>query len=253
MKNLILLFALTVLCFACTETLDKPLNKKDLPEVVEILNSDMNYTPMERKYVVDNLTSQMGFIEMASAAVDMTGSEMPTFRTMIMDLSHDYDSIKTAKLTIKENNKKLDRVIEMASADAISIDEYKAYLTFNLRFNNEFEKDILYAIVNYKYVDKYDSEYFDKNLKITDQVANNFEGEAEVSAREEYNDVSKFLYQKMPIRARKELRDQLGAKKADEKVKKDFLMEGLQFKTVGVVFKDKTELTYQNADWEYMD
>ena len=49
---------------------------------------------------------------------------------------------------------------------------------------NQFEKEILYIILNYKYVNKYDSEFFDEKTKLTDEVAGDFKGELEVSTTE---------------------------------------------------------------------
>lgn len=122
-----------------------------------------------------------------------------------------------------------------------------------LKFNNQFDKEILYIILNYKYVNKYDSQFFDKKTKLTDEVAGDFKGELEISTTEKYNDVAEFMYTKVPTQARKALKDELGVEKANKKMQHDFLMKGLKLKTLGIVFKDKTELVKQDADWNYLD
>lgn len=61
------------------------------------------------------------------------------------------------------------------------------------------------------------------------------------------------MYTKVPVRAKKALRDELGEEKANKKVKHDFLMEGLKLETLRIVFKDKSELVKQDADWEYLE
>jgi hypothetical protein len=110
-----------------------------------------------------------------------------------------------------------------------------------LKFNNDFKKEILYIILNYKYQDKYDSKYFDEKAKLTDQVAVDFKGEKEISTTVQYNSVAEFMNTKVPERARKELRDQLGEKEADRKVKQDFLMAGFKVSVLGIIFQDMSE------------
>jgi hypothetical protein len=132
------------------------------------------------------------------------------------------------------------------------MDKYKGYLSMTLGFNNQFDKEILYVILNYKYVNKYDSEFFDEKSKLTDEVAGDFKGEVEISTKEEYNSVADFMYTKVPVQAKQALRDELGEEKANKKVKKEFLMEGLKVSVLGIVFKDKSELAKQNADWNYL-
>lgn len=105
---------------------------------------------------------------------------------------------------------------------------------------------------NYKYVNKYDSKFFEKKTKLTDEIAGDFKGELKVST-EEYNDVAEFMYSEVPIRASQALRDELGEEKANKKVQLDFLMEGLKLETLGIVFKDKSELFLQDAEWEYLE
>jgi hypothetical protein len=252
MKKTTLTLLIITTLFSCTETLDKPLSKDDFEKVKEIINTDESYSPLKRKYIIDNLSMQLGFAELGKA-MKMDESKIPTFREQITDLSTDYDSIKTAKLEIRANNEKLNNFVELIDVNTISIDKYKGYLTMKLKFNNDFDKDILYVILNYKYQDKYDSKYFDEKAKLTDQVAGDFKGEKEISTTEQYNSVAEFMYTKVPERARKELRDQLGEKEADKKVKQDFLMAGFKVSITGIVFQDKSELTFRDGDWEYLD
>ncbi len=247
------IFAIAILIMtSCTNTLDKPLNKEDFEKVKETIQSDNNYSPMKKKYLIDNLSMQLGFAELGKA-MNMDKSNIPTFRKQIDELAVDYDSIRTVKLEIRENNKKLEQFVSLKDANTISMDKYKGYLTMTLDFNNQFDKEILYIVLNYKYVNKYDSEFFNEKSKLTDEVAKDFRGTIEISTKEEYNSVADFMYTKVPVQARKELRDQLGKDEADKKVKKDFLMEGLKVSALGIVFKDKSELVYQNGDWEYLE
>lgn len=237
---------------SCTNTLDKPLNKEDFEKVKETIQTDNNYSPMKKKYILNNLSMQLGFAELGKA-MNMDKANIPTFRTQIDELVADYDSIKSAKLEIRANNNKLENFVSLKDANTIALDKYKGYLSMTLDFNNQFDKEILYIILNYKYVNKYDSEFFNEKSKLTDEVAGDFNGEVEISTKEEYNSVTDFIWSKVPVQARKELRDQLGKEEADKKVQKDFLMEGLKVSASGIVFKDKTELIYQNADWEYLE
>ena len=121
-----------------------------------------------------------------------------------------------------------------------------------LKFKKKKKKPILYAIINYKYVNKYDSEFFDEKVKLTDEVAKDFKEEVEVTTTEQYNDVAEFMYKKVPVQASLKLRNEMGTKAANEKVERDFLMEGLKIETLGIVFQDKSELTVQDEEWEYL-
>lgn len=246
------LFAATLLLISCTNTLDKKLNKEDFDQVKEEINSNEQYSEMKKKYVIDNLSMQLGFAELGKA-MNMEDEKMPTFREQIDELTTDFDSIRTAKLEIRENNERLENFVTLKDANTISIDKYKGYLSMTLDFNNQFDKEILYIILNYKYVNKYDTEFFDEKSKLTDEVAEDFKGEVEISTKEEYNSVADFMYTKVPVQAKKTLRDELGEEEANKKVKKEFLMEGLKVSTLGIVFKDKSELVYQDADWEYLE
>ena len=237
---------------SCTSTLDKKLNKEDFDQVKQEINSNDKDSDMKKKYLIDNLEMQLGFAELGKA-MKMDESKMPTFREQINELTTDFDSIRTAKLKIRESNKKLEDFVTLKDANTVSIDKYKGYLSMTLDFNNQFDKEILYIILNYKYVNKYDSEFFDEKSKLTDEVAGDFKGEVEISTKEEYNSVADFMYTKVPVQAKQALRDELGEEKANKKVKKEFLMEGLKVSVLGIVFKDKSELIQQDAEWEYLE
>lgn len=251
-KTYYLLLAALVLFTGCTATLDKQINGEDLEEVKTIINSDENYSELKKKYITDNLSTILGFLELGQS---LTGknAELPSFREEIESYSLKYDSIRTVKLNIRENNNKLANFLLISDANAFPRSKYKGSLFMTLDFNNQFEKEILYIIFEYKYVNKYDSEFFSEKTKLTDEIAKDFKESVEIGFREEYNNVASFLYTKMPVTAKKELIKELGEKKANEKVKKDFLLEGLKVSTLGIVFTDKTELMYQNADWEYLE
>jgi hypothetical protein len=243
---------------SCSNPMNKPMNIEDFEKVKEEISADKSYSPMKSKYIIDNLSEQLGYIETGKTVViamgeDMDESKILTFREEISELTVSFDSIRYAKIEIAENNKKLENFIELIDANTFSIDKYNGYLNMKLKFNNQFEKEILYIILNYKYVNKYDSKFFEEKTKLTDEVAGNFKGEIEVSTTEKYNDVAAFMYKEVPIQAIKALRDELGEEQADKIVQRDFLMEGLKLNTLRIVFKDKSELVQQNAEWEYLE
>jgi hypothetical protein len=247
-----ILIATTLFITSCTKTLDKSLNKEDFNEVKQTINSDESKSAMKKKYVIDNLSTIIELAELGKA-MEMEKSLIPTFREQISDLSNDFDSIRIAKNKIRENNKKLKEFISLIDVNTVCIDKYKGYLSMTLDFNNQFEKEILYIVLNYKYVNKYDSEFFNEKTKLTDEVAGEFKGELKVSTTETYNDVAEFMYTKVPEQASKALRDELGVEEANKKVKHEFLMEGMKIETLAIIFKDKTELIREEADWEYLE
>lgn len=253
LKSIILTGLLVSLIFSsCKNTFNKPLNKDDFEKVKELLNDDMTLKPMKKKYIIDNLSMYLGFSDLGKAVVGEQ-AEMKTYGEYIDDFKTDYDSIETQMLSNIENNNKLREFITLIDAKTTSNNEYKGYLTMKLKFKNEFEKQILYALINYKYINKYDTEFFDEIVKLTDEVAKDFKGELEITTTEEYNDVAEFMYKEVPVQASLELRKEMGTKAANEKVEHDFLMDGLKIETIGLVFTDKTELTLQNEEWEYLE
>lgn len=198
------------------------------------------------------MSTYLGFSELGKAIAG-ENIEVKTYREYIEELNTDFDSTETKILTNIENNKKIKEFISLTDAKATSISKYKGYLTMKLKFKNDFEKPILYTIINYLYVNNYDSKFFDEKVKLTDEVAKDFKGEVEVTTTEQYNSVAEFMYSEVPVQAPLKLRNEIGTKAANEKVHRDFLMEGLKIETLGIVFKDKSELTIQNEEWEYLE
>lgn len=253
MKKFTLLLIIIPFAVACSSVIEKPINAEDFDEVKRHITSNEDYSEMKKKYVIDNLSLLMGFSEIGKVINSKLSDKIPSFREMIDEYAVEYDSIKAAKLKIAEDNEKLKNFIELVDAGTIGISEYKGYLNMKLKLNNQFDKGILYTIINYRYVDKYDTEFFNEKSKLTDEVAGDFKGEVEISTKGEYDNIASFIWNEVPVKAKKELRNQLGEQAANAKVQRDFLMDGLQVKTLGIVFEDKTEITYQNAEWEYIE
>lgn len=251
MRNLLLLVGVMLLA-SCSNVLDNPLNAEHLTKVKEKIESNDSYSPMKKKYLVKNISDQTGYVAMAEA-MKIDRKNIPTFKEKIEELSTDFDSIRSAKLALRESNKKIEKFISLKDAKTTAISEYKGFLSMTLNFNNEFDKEILYIILGYGYVNKYDSKFFDEKSKLTDEVAGDFKGELEIVTTEEYNDVAEFMYKEVPIQASLKDREELGVEEANRKVEKEFLMEGLQVSTLGIVFKDKTEIFLGDADWEYLE
>ncbi|WP_157962187.1 hypothetical protein [Winogradskyella aurantiaca] len=251
-KSILILALLLLTVTYCSNPMNNKLNTEDFDAIKESINTDNQLSDMKKKYVIDNLSMILGFAELGKA-MNVDDSKILTFGEQIEDLKADYDSIRSSKIEIKENNKLLDDFIKLVDVDMVSIDKYNGYLNMTLDFNNKFDKEVLYIVMEYKYVNKYDTKFFSEKSKLTDKVAKGFNGEVEISTQEKYNSVARFLYSEVPIRAEKSLRDELGDEVANEKVKKEFLMEGLKVSTLGVVFNDKTELMHKNADWEYLE
>lgn len=242
----------------CSNVLNKPMNSEDFEKVKEEITNNDEYTSEKSAYITDHLKESLGFLEMGKTMGKALGkkwdpSKIPTFKEEITDLSVAYDSILSTKLAARKNNEKLKNFSQLVEANTISIDKYTGYLSMKLNFKNDFEKEVLYILLNYKYINKYDSKFFDEKTKLTDEVAGDFKGEVEVMTTEKYNDVANFMYTKVPTKASQELQDELGEEAANKKVKNDFLMEGLEVKTLGIIFKDKTELFYEDAEWEYLE
>lgn len=254
MKTRILGLYILLACIiaACSDPLDNSLNSDDLAEIKEYVVNNDGFSEMEKKFINDNLEEAIGFANLGRA-FDMGDSDIPTFREYISELSIEYDSIRTEKIKIRDNNQKINELVNLIDANTIGIDRNRGYLNLTLELNNQFDKDILYVILNYNYTDRYDRNFFDENVRLTDEVAGDFSGEVDVSINEEYNRVSQFIWSEVPVKARQALRDEFGEDEADAKVQKDFLMAGLKIQTLGIVFTDRSELTPQNAEWAYFE
>lgn len=237
---------------ACSDPLDNSLNSDDFAEIKDFVINNDSFNEMEKKFINDNLAEAIGFAELGRA-FDIGDSEIPTFREYISDLSVKYDSIRTAKIEIRETNRKISELVSLIDAKTMGVDRNRGYLYMTLELNNQFDKDILYVILNYSYTDRYDRNFFDENVRLTDEVAGDFSGQVEVSINEQFNRVSQFIWSEVPVRATQELRDELGDDKANAKVHRDFLMGGLNVQTLGIVFTDRSELTPQNAEWAYLE
>jgi len=143
---------------SCTNPMDKPLNSEDFGKIKEEISADKNYSQMKKNYIIDNLTQQLGFLELGKTmgkamGKDMDESKISTFKEEIVELTVAFDSIRTAKIEIAENNNKLENFIELIDANTISMDKYKGYLSMTLKFNNQFEKEMSlrgYALPPYK-------------------------------------------------------------------------------------------------------
>lgn len=232
-KTILAIFTLVLI--GCTNVLDKPLSKENLMDIKEIILSDDTRTPIKNKFIWDNLSKKVGYLEMGQAMG--MGKEKPsTFRDKIKELSISYDSIKKAKEEIRKNNDKIKAFCTLTDSEVVGISKYKGYLYMTFDFDNQFDKEVLYFIMNYKYEDKYDNKYFDEKAKISDKITNNFKNGSVISLSEQYNDVAKFIYTKVQM-------DRM----------KEYLMEGLQIEVLKIVFTDKSSVEKKNGNWKYFD
>lgn len=234
MRKITLLVAILALT-GCTDVLDKPIGKENLLEVKEVILSDKARTKTKNKYIWDNLSTKVGFMVMSNA-MGMDGENVVTFRTKIDEFSSDYDSIKKAKELIKVNNKKLESFVKLTDSETYGVTKYKGFLSLSLDFDNKFDKEVLYVILNYKYVNKYDTEYFNEKVKVSDEITDNFKNDSKITLTEKYNDVVDFMYSKVPLENTKE-----------------FLMEGMKIETLKIVFKDKSSIEKLNGEWKYFE
>lgn len=238
MRKLILI-AITIALFlsSCTNVLDTQISSEKLAEVTTIIEKCDTLKKMEKKYIADNLKIYAGFAMLGkNLNPDMT-SKITTFRTNITKLSSEFRTKERQYLTVKENNAKLKKFLSITDASCWATSEYKGSLNMNLHFDNKFDKEILYIVMKYSFINKYDSKFFEEKVKLTDEVAGDFKKDKAISTTERYNSVAKFLYKNVYSNK--------------EKQKKQ-LLEGLKIETLGIVFKDKTELFPESEDWEYL-
>ena len=223
-RNLALLLIGFFLLASCKSVLDKKIGKEDFNEIKDLISKSDTLKELKKKFILDKLSVYVGAAELGKA-VSPNSKEIPSFREIISDLSTEYN-----------DKEKISKFITLLSAKAIPISEYDGYLGMTLRFNNSFPKDILYIGINYKFVNKYDSEFFNESTKITDEITKDFKGTVSVMTHEKYNDVAKFMYSNV----------------SEDTVKnKKELMEGLRVMPLLIVFKDKSQIEYSVQDEQY--
>tara|TARA_R110002012_G_scaffold313517_1_gene525179 strand:+ start:6145 stop:6927 length:783 start_codon:yes stop_codon:yes gene_type:complete len=243
-----------VFLVSCTSTIDKKMNIEDFDEVKSQIKTNSEYSEMEKAYLIDNISS-----DLMSSAVELAlqGKEVPamsiTFKDRINELTAEFKDKRDKLVEAKKNNKKLSDLITLTDAKTFATDKYNGSLSLTVEFDNKFKKAIHYVVVEYKYIDDYDSKYFEETTKITDQVAKSFDGQVVLGVRHQYDKVSSFIWKKVPTSARKSLKDELGEEVANRKVERDFLMKGLKIETKLIVFKNKTEIAFEEIDWKYLD
>lgn len=237
MRKLILITVIATMFASCTNVLDTPINSEKLAEISSIIEKCDTLKKMEKKYITDNLKMYAGFAMLGKSINPDISSKITTFRTNITELSSEFRTKEQKYITAKENNAKLKNFLSITDASCWATSEYKGSLNMNLHFNNKFNKEILYIIMRYSFINKYDSKFFEEKVKLTDEVAGDFKKDKAISTTEKYNSVAKFLYRKVYSNK--------------EKQKKQ-LLEGLKVETLGIVFKDKTEMFPESEDWDYL-
>jgi len=161
-KYILLIFVfISSLSVSCKNVLDKPLNRKDFLKIEEKIMADQSLKEMKKKYIIDNLSLILGFSDLVESKSGKVFKEN-TFRELIEELNSDYDSIESQIKTNIDNNRKIRDLVTLQDAEVFPINEYKGYLALNLELNNSFNKEILYIILNYKYINKYDSKIYNK-------------------------------------------------------------------------------------------
>lgn len=223
-KNLLLAFAFIFLLTNCKSVLDKPINKDDFTHVKNIISKSDTLNQLKKNYIIDKLAITVGGAEISKLILS-NNKNIPSFRETINNLSTDYD-----------NQRKIMNFITLLEAKAFPIDDYTGYLLMKVKFNNTFKNDILYIDLNYKYIDKYDSQSFDNTCKVTDNVANNFKGIVQLTTNESFNDVAEFMHKNLPF---------------DTIANSVYLMKNLKIFPVLIVFKDKSQIEFDFDDLKY--
>ena len=115
--------------------------------------------------------------------------------------------------------------IKITEASSFALSQYKGYLNLTLDIKNSFEKEVLYVVIEYSYIDKYETKYFSERAKVTEVTS----GKRKINLLEEHNSVSDFLYRRVP---------------SEENAGRAFLAKGLKIKVIGVAFKDGNKVLF---------
>ncbi len=174
-----------------------------------------------------------------------------SFRQLIEKVSEQYDSLAREYAIVKVNNEKLNRMLELTQAESVKIDKEYGFIIMELKFNTVFERPIEFALLNYRYVDDYGSEYFNEKSELTHHAAQGFDGKVEVIMTDLFQNENEFIYISGKKKAVEVLREQYGVEPSATIEKKDYLKEGLEVTVLGLVFKNHTEVYYRPIDERY--
>lgn len=224
MRKLFWFFVAVVLFTSCKNTLDSKVNAENFVKVKEFINKSDTIKELKKQYLIDKMSEDVAANELGKI---MTKKDV--IDKKFIDLYKEYSNDYLQK-------EKIFKFITLTNCYAVPISEYVGYLFFNLKFNNQFHKDVLYINLNYKYVDAYDQEGFNETTIVKDIVADNFKKETKLSASETYNSVAKFMYSKLP---------------EDTLKNKPILMAGLKTVATLIVFKDKSKVELPESEFKY--
>lgn len=233
-KTCILLF-LAFLAVSCQSPTKELLNASLYEDVKdEILKSDM--IAPKKRYVVDMLWRDMTHLQIGTL-LNLNKESLPTFQQRIDIHKLEYDSILAQKLRAVDRNKKIQSFIVVDSAFAELFNKHSAQLQLNVRFDNQFGKDVSYILVKYGFTDKHNIQRFSSRANLTSDFANGFKGSANIATFEEYNEVATYLVNNCPT---------------NKVEQKDFFAQGLFVEIEAIYFKDKTEVRVQDTEWSYL-
>jgi hypothetical protein len=229
MKKTIILFCVTCL-WSCTTVWEKPVSKDSLSEISTEISAMDSLSSGKKKFINEMMTMA---VNLSALAPDQ--SALPTFRAMFDMHSHQYDSMATVyKTALATNDKLKNYVVSLDDAVAYGTEDHST-LFMKLTVNNQFNKDVHYMIVQYKLVNEYDTEHFSGKVKVTSE---NIKGNTvEFGVENKYGKMTTYFWSEAP---------------ADDEKRKAILMKDLKVEILGIVFKDKSEVTFQNTNWEYL-
>lgn len=226
-------FILAITFFACGSVWDEQVSADTVNEILPLIQSNDTLSDGKKKYIADMIPMSAGLASLASLAGKPKG--IPTYRDLFIDFSRQYDSTAAVYRSIRENNENLRQLVKLASVKSLIFSEYSSMIGLDITINNAFGKDLLYMILEYELVDKYDTRYFSHRVKLTDELIE--DNRANVSVFHKYDQVSRYLWSKAPSN--------------DEK-RQAFFDENFRLRVLSVVFTDKTEVSEQSAEWEYL-
>jgi len=224
MKKTIWIIILSVLFTGCKNVLNNKINKENFVKVREFITKSDTIKELKKQYLIDKMSEDVAANELGKLMTKQDVSDKK-FTDLFKEYSNEY-----------AQKEKLFNFVTLTNSCAIPISEYEGYLYIVLKFNNQFNKDVLYIDLNSKYVDKYDQESFNETSIVKDIFAHNFKKVSQLSSCEKYNSVAKFIYNDLP---------------ADTLKNKPILMAGLKTIATLIVFKDKSKVELPESEFRY--
>ena len=240
MRNLYYIAISIILFASCSSPIKEKLNIETLPEVVDIINSTDSLEELEKKYIVDNLNSDLKILSLMATNENFEKfATIPTFESEINESITKYDSIKDEYLTRRDNNKKLQEIFVFKSAVGFT-SIVRNMFSLSGEYNNPFDKRVSSIAIEYFYKDENGTAKFKGYHKLI------------VEEDKPMKDFG-FMTENIGIDIKRFLDENVDFMNTPIEEITQFISKGITCKVLCVELEDESMICEEDTEWEYLD